>query len=136
MNNEIIITINRLLDKEKTGTKNKNLVLENLKHYLEDASKEIFERKLNQTREVRESCKLKEIRDKRLAHRDIKQEYSFLLINYDCIEKLIIEIGDMFKFFREENNLEYVEYGEFVTPPGCENLIEVIKIFNKNHLEK
>jgi len=135
MNNEIIITINRLLDKEKIG-KNKNLVLESLKKYLDDENQIVLETKIDCIRKIMEICKLKELRNKRLAHRDINQESSFLLINYDCIEKIINMIGDILKFFREKNKLEYLEYSEFLTEPGCEILIESVKFFNKNYFKE
>lgn len=132
MNNEIIITINRLLDKEKTG-KNKNLVLESLLNYIDDEGKQILEEKIRCIRKIREICKLKELRDKRLAHRDIQQDNSFLFVPYNCIDEIIVEIEEFFKLFREKNKLEYLEYSEYITPPGCENLIEAIKFFNENY---
>jgi len=135
MNNEIIITINRLLDKEKTG-KNENLVLESLKKYFNDENQIVLKAKIDCIREIREICKLKELRDKRLAHRDIKQESSFLLINYDCIEKIIKMIGEVFKFYRKKKQLKYMEYNELITPPGCEILIEAVKFFNKNYFKE
>ena len=135
MNNEIIITINRLLDKEKTGN-NKNLVLESLISHIDDENKKFLEEKINEMREVRKVCKLKELRDKRLAHRDVEQESSFLLINYDCIEEIIIMIEEFFKLFREKTKLDYLEYSEFITEPGCENLIKAVKYFNKNDLKE
>ena len=57
MNNEIIITINRLLDKEKTG-KNKNLVLESLINYIGDNNRNFLKEKIDEIREIRKICKL------------------------------------------------------------------------------
>jgi len=135
INNEIIITINRLLDNEKSG-KNKNLVLESLISHIDDENREFLKEKINEIREVRKICKLKELRDKRLAHRDVKQDSVFILINYDCIEEVIIMIEEFFKLFREKTKLDYLEYSEYITAPGCENLIEAIKFFNKNYFKE
>jgi hypothetical protein len=133
INNEMVITINRLLDNETT-VKNKNLVLESLINYVkEENDKNLLKEKLKNIRGIRNSCNLKELRDKRLAHRDIQQDNSFLFVPYNCIDEIIVEIEEFFKLFREKNKLEYLEYSEYITPPGCENLIEAIKFFNENY---
>jgi len=135
MNNDIILTISRLLDNAKTG-RNENLVLEKLLEFVSnDNDKSVLLAKIDCIRNIRDLCKLKELRNKRLSHRDSEQSSSFLLINYDCIEKIIRMIEDFFIFFRDKNRLEYIVYDHFAIPPDCKNLIIAIKYFNENYMK-
>jgi len=132
LNNEIIIVLNRILDTEGTG-KNKNLVLESLAEKIK-SDEGVFRTMINDIRDILKHCKLKEVRNKRLAHSDKKEKEKdgtyFLIASYDCIEEILSGIESTLKYYREKNSLEPMAYEQSSLPPGCDCLINAIKNFN------
>jgi len=130
MNNDMILSLNRLLDPYHQGT-NKNLVLETLLDRVSDEEKRReLEGKLNVIRQLRDSSNLKEIRHKRLAHSDKKTRnedgnFIMILINYDTVENIINLISE---FLNEINFLENRKVEYFESDTYCQDLVNALDI--------
>jgi len=134
MNNDIILSLNRLLDPNFQGS-NKNLVLESLINKVNDTSrKSELEEKLKDIRNLQVTYNLKEIRNKRLAHsdettRNRDNSFSIILASHDAVEEIVKLISE---FLNEINllNRERVEYIDLIKTSSCQNLIDALNRVN------
>lgn len=135
MNNDIILSLNRLLDPYYQGN-NKNLVLEALLNEVNDTTiKSKLEEMLQNIRNLQQDTyNLKEIRNKRLAHsdkitRNRDNSFSTILTSHDSIEEIIKLISE---FLNEINllNGEIVKYLDLIKTSSCQNLIDALNIEN------
>ena len=132
MNNDIIISLNRLLDPQKQGN-NENLVLESLLKEVDNSTKKNMENILQDIRDIVRKSDLKNIRNKMLAHSDKTtrvnfKDFTILLGYYNEIENSLKLIADYLNEYRKYESLEPVMY---ILPDDinnhCSNLLYLLK---------
>jgi len=131
MNNDMILSLNRLLDPSKQH-KNTNLVLESLLNKTSDSKKrKELEDKLEKIRDLRDNSNLKEIRNQRLAHSDITTRnkdgnFIVILIEYDAVDNILHGMSD---FLNNINSIvfgTYVEYLDLINVTSCQDLVDAL----------
>lgn len=131
MNNDMILSLNRLLDPYRQGS-NKNLVLEALLDEINNTStKSKLEVILQDMRKLQVTYNLKEIRNKRLAHSDETtrngdDSFSVILIPYDAVEEIVKLISE---FLNEINLLigKRVEYLDLIKTSSGQDLVDALE---------
>jgi len=141
MNNNILLSLNRLLDPHYQGKKNpkENLTLETLLEKVNDTTKKTeLEKKLRNIRKIVNDSELRDIRNKMLAHSDrgirekpdsVTGEINFVvkLGFYDVIEESLKLISEYLNEIRLYLSLEPMEYLSFIRDSSCHILLDLIK---------
>jgi len=137
MNNDMVLSLNRLLDPYRQGS-NKNLVLESLLEKVNDTStKSKLEVMLHNIRNLQVESDLKEIRNKRLAHSDETtrngdNSFSVILVQYAVVEKIIKLINEFLNEIHNYLTGDRIEYLKLIKTPSCQDLVDALDRENKN----
>jgi hypothetical protein len=141
MNNNIILSLSRLLDPHYQGRNNfnENLTLETLLEKVNDATKKTeLEKKLRNIRKIVNDSELCDIRNKMLAHSDrgirekpdsVTGEINFVvkLGFYDVIEENLKLISEYLNEIRASLSLEPMEYLSFHRDSSCQILLDLLE---------